>query len=63
MDKKNYFYSSIDRNITFPYISGQTKPNPLPTVPVNCYGKNSCIQAVAYADMISIRVDATQTIY
>jgi hypothetical protein len=31
-----------------------------PTSPVNCYGKDSCIQAVAYADMISIRVDATQ---
>ena len=37
--------------------------NPLPTVPVNCYGKDSCIQAVAYAENISIRVDATQSIY
>ena len=48
----------------FPTLAARIRyQNPLPTVPVNCYGKDSCIQAVAYADRISIRVDATQTMY
>ena len=58
------FAGPIDRNIfflhTFSEPESSINANPLPTAPVNCYGKDSCIQAAAYADLISIRVDATQ---
>lgn len=61
MGKKNYSFVLLTGRFLFPTLAARIRyQNPLPTVPVNCYGKDSCIQAVAYADTISIQVDATR---